>query len=200
MILLVLAAFARVAWGLGAEDLWWDESLTLQRAESALLPLLRNEIVLADGLSQVVSIDQHPFFYFLVQGFLLRLAGDDEYMLRFVSAAAATTLMVPVAYAFAALYVRRGVFPRMAPFWAALMATVSPFLLWFGQEARPYALWALLAMLSTYALLRAGEPDHVEDAQAAAVRWPWIAGYVATVLMFLQRTITPSSCCRSMPC
>lgn len=184
LILLALAAFARVAWGLGAEDLWWDESLTLQRAESALLPLLRNDIVLADGVSQLVSTDQHPFFYFLLQGLLLRLAGDDEYVLRFVSAAAAT-LMVPAAYAFAALYARRGVFPRMAPFWAALMATVSPFFLWFGQEARPYALWALLAMLSTYALLRTDEPHRSEDARVAAVRWPWIAGYVATLVMFL---------------
>ena len=144
------------------------------------MPLLKNEIVLADGVSQVTSTDQHPFFYFLAQAVLLRLAGSEEYALRFVSAAAAT-LVVPVAFAFAMLYVRREVFPRTSPPWAALLAAVSPFFLWFGQEARPYALWALLALLSTYLLLRAAErPDE------KAVRWPWIAGYVAALAMFLS--------------
>ena len=152
LLLLMLFAFARIAWRLGAEDLWWDESLTLQRAESSLFPLLKNEIVLADGVSQVASTDQHPFFYFLAQAVLLRLAGSEEYALRFISAAAAT-LVVPVAFAFARLYVRREVFPLASPPWAALLAAVSPFFLWFGQEARPYALWALLALLSTYLLL-----------------------------------------------
>ena len=92
LLLLILIAFARVTWQLGGEDLWWDESLTLQRAESSLISLLKNEIILADGLSQIASTDQHPFFYFLVQALVVRLAGNDEYTLRFVSAAAATLL------------------------------------------------------------------------------------------------------------
>jgi hypothetical protein len=179
LLLLILVAFARITWNLGAEDLWWDESLSLQRAESALLPLLRNQIVLADGRSLLTSIDQHPFFFFLLQAILLRSAGNDEFVLRFVSDAA-STLMVPVAFSFAALYVRRGVFPGTSPAWAALLAAISPFFLWFGQEARPYALWALLALLSTYLLLRA-----TEQTMPQAVRWPWVAGYVATLLMFV---------------
>ena len=177
---MILLAFARITWQLGSEDLWWDESLTLQRAESAWLPLLQNHIVLSDGVARLTSIDQHPFFYFLVQGLLLRIAGDEEFALRFVSAAAAT-LMVPVTYAFAALYRRRGVLPGTAPVWAALLTATSPFLLWFGQEARPYALWALLTVLSTYLLLRAAEPYDGET-----VRWPWIAGYAVTLLMCLS--------------
>lgn len=179
LVALILAAFGRIVWGLGAEDLWWDESLSLQRAESSLLPLLKNEIVLADGVTQVTSTDQHPFFYFLVQAALLRLAGNEEFALRFVSAAS-STLMVPVAFVFAALYARRNVFPGTSPLWAALLAAASPFFLWFGQEARPYALWAMLALLSTYLLLRAtGRPLQ------QTARWPWIAGYAATLLMYL---------------
>ena len=179
LLALILVAFARISWNLGSEDLWWDESLTLQRAESAWLPLLKNHIVLADGLSLLTSTDQHPFFYFLLQAVLLRFAGNDEFALRFVSGASAT-LMVPVAFAFAMLYVRRNVFPATAPAWAALLAAVSPFFLWFGQEARPYALWALLALLSAYMLLRASE-----TLKQQTVHWPWVAGYVVTMLMFL---------------
>lgn len=179
LLLLILFAFARIAWNLGSEDLWWDESLTLQRAESRLLPLLKNEIVLADGRSTLTSTDQHPFFYFLAQAVLLRLAGDDEFVLRFVSASA-STLMVPVSLVFAMLYVRRGVFPNTAPLWSALMAAVSPFLLWFGQEARPYALWALLALLSTYLILRATEQPRERDGRRL-----WAAGYAVTLAMFV---------------
>jgi mannosyltransferase len=179
ILLLVLVAFTRVAWQLGGQDLWWDESLTLQRAESSLVPLLKNEIMLADGLSQVISTDQHPFFYFLLEAIFLRLAGNDEYAVRFVSTAA-STLMVPVALVFAALYVRRGVIARTGPAWAALLAATSPFLLWFGQEARPYALWALLTLLNTYLLLRAAETS-----RQSASRWPWIVGYAGTLGMLL---------------
>ncbi|MFN2201188.1 MAG: hypothetical protein ACK2UO_08275 [Caldilineaceae bacterium] len=179
LLLLILIAFTRVAWQLGGEDLWWDESLTLQRAESGLIPLLKNEIVLADGVSQMVSTDQHPFFYFLLEAILIRLAGNEEYVLRFVSAAA-STLMVPVALVFAALYVRRGVIARTGPAWAALLAAISPFLLWFGQEARPYALWALLALFNTYLLLRAAEASRRNERS-----WPWIVGYAGTLVTLL---------------
>ena len=41
LLSLVLVAFARVVWQLGDKNLWWDESLSLQRAESGLLALLR---------------------------------------------------------------------------------------------------------------------------------------------------------------
>ncbi len=176
ILALTLLAFAHVALGLGAKDLWWDESLSLQRAEQGLFPLLRGVLLLRDGFTDQVTIDQHPFFSFLLQGALIRLAGDSEYALRFVSAAAAT-LMTPALYALGRLYARRAVIPPAAALWAALLAALSPFLLWYGQEARPYALWALLAVLTTHALLVATEGGR------HARRW-WIA-YAALLPMFL---------------
>ena len=173
----ILLAFARVTWELGGKDLWWDETLSLQRAESGLLDIVRGRLVMSDGLTQVATTDQHPFFFFLLQGLLLRLAGDSEFALRFVSAAAAT-LLVPGMWVFARRLRRADVFPAAAPAWAALLAAISPFFLWYGQEARPYALWGLLALLSTYLLLR-----WVQTEQQA---WPWLAGYAATLAMFLS--------------
>jgi uncharacterized membrane protein len=173
---LTLTAWLRVTWRLDAKNLWWDESLSLQRAESALLPLLRGDLVISDGLAQVTTIDQHPFFYFLLQGGLMRLAGDDEFVLRFVSAAA-VTLLVAVMWVFGRAFVRRGAAPRAAPLWAALLTALHPFLLWYGQEARPYATWALLAVLSTYLLLISLEPKH-------RLRWRKV-GYAATLVCFL---------------
>lgn len=176
LLAVILLAFAHVALGLGFKALWWDESLSLQRAESSLGPLLRGVLVIQDGVDRFDSIDQHPFLFFLLQGILIRLAGESEYALRFVSAMAAT-LLAPSLYVLGRLYARRGVMPAQAALWAALFGAISPFFLWFGQEARPYALWGMLAVLVTYLLLAA-----CEDRPRA---WAWRVGYGATLLAFL---------------
>lgn len=180
ILLLILGAFARVALGLGAKSLWWDESLSLQRAESALGPLLRGTLLIQDGFVSVPTTDQHPFFSFLLQAILIRTAGNSEYVLRWPAAAAAT-LLVPALWALARLLVRRGVAPQGTPFWAALLAALSPFFLWYGQEARPYSLWALLTVLSTWLLFAAIESGE-EEARAPARRL-WLGYAVVTLLM-----------------
>ena len=148
LFLLILVAFGRVLWQLDAKNLWWDESLSLQRAESNWLDLILGRLYLYDGITRDVTYDQHPFFFFIVQGILVRLAGESETVLRFPSVMAAT-LLVPALWRFARLLARRGIMATSAPLWAALLAAVHPFFLWYGQEARPYALWATLAIIST---------------------------------------------------
>lgn len=134
-------------------NLWWDESLSLQRAESPLPALMVGTFTFDDGLVVTQSTDQHPFVYFLVLGGLIRLAGESDFVLRFPSALAAT-LLVPMAWAFARLLERRRLAPRGTAPWAALFMTLNPFLLWYGREARMYTLVPLLALLSAYCLLR----------------------------------------------
>jgi 4-amino-4-deoxy-L-arabinose transferase-like glycosyltransferase len=176
LLLLILAAFGRVLWQLDAKNLWWDESLSLQRAESAWIDLILGRLYLYDGLTFDVTHDQHPFFFFIVQGILLRLAGESEVVLRFPSVMA-VTLLVPAVWSFARLFVRRGIMAAGAPLWAALLAAGSPFYLWYGQEARPYALWAVLALISTYCLVRA--TDRTEEKARS-----WWIGYAISALMF----------------
>jgi hypothetical protein len=172
----VLLGFARVSWQLDAKNFWWDESLSLQRAELSLWPLLRGELVLKDGFSEMLTIDQHPFFSFLLQAIMVRLAGIDEWVVRFPAAAAAT-LLTPALWALARRLVQHQVAPTATPGWVALLAAVNPFYLWYGQEARPYALWALLAVVSTYWLVAALASD----------RWRGrdLALYAATLFAFL---------------
>src|SRR5690554_3770746 len=93
LLLLIVVAFGRVLWALDAKNLWWDESLSLQRAESGWLDLILGRLYLYDGLTYDVTYDQHPFFFFLVQGILLRLAGESEVVLRFPSVMAVTLLV-----------------------------------------------------------------------------------------------------------
>lgn len=149
----MLLAFTRLVWRWDTKNIWWDESLSLQRAESPLPALLTGTFTFDDGFTLSTSTDQHPFLYFLALGGLIRLAGESDLVLRFPSAAAAT-LLVPAAWAMARLLARRHVVPPATPLWAAGLVALNPFLLWYGREARMYTLVPLLALLSTYWLLR----------------------------------------------
>ncbi len=158
LLLLILFAFARLVWRLDAKNLWLDEGFSLQRAESSWPDLLRGVIPITDGVDSVDTIDQHPFGYFAALGLMLRFAGKSEFALRFPSVVAAT-LLVPACWAFARRLARRGVLPPTAPAWAALLAALNPFYLWYGQEVRMYASVALLAVVSTYFLWCAAEAE-----------------------------------------
>jgi hypothetical protein len=113
-------------------------------------------LYLYDGVTSDLTYDQHPPFFFLLQALLLRVAGESETVLRFPSVMA-VTLLVPAVWSMARRWSLRGVVATSTPLWAALLAALHPFYLWYGQEARPYALWATFAIISTYALVRATE-------------------------------------------
>lgn len=176
LMALLLLAFAHAVILLDAKDLWWDESLSLQRAEENLPNLLRGVLVIKDGFSELPTIDQHPFFSFLVQRLLISTAGDSVFVLRYASALAAMLFAAGV-YLWARWLERRSLAPAATAWWATALAAVNPFMLWYGQEARPYALWAALALIATYLLLRATESERLH--------WRWLAAFVVVELLFV---------------
>ncbi len=177
LLLPILVAFARLTWQLEAKNLWWDESLSLQRAESAWGALLAGRILISDSLTAIPTVDQHPFGYFVLLGFFVRLAGESEFVLRFPSVMA-STLLLPGLWALGRLFVRRGVLPPPAAPLALFLAAGSPFYLWYGQEVRMYTLTALLAVLSSYTLLRWAEAE-------PAIRSRRLAVYIGVTAAFL---------------
>ena len=178
LVLLILLAFARLVWRLDAKNLWLDESFSLQRAESGFGAIIHNVILISDGVQTIQTIDQHPFAFFALLGIAIRLLGKSVFALRFLSVAA-VVLLVPVCWAFARRAERRGVAPPATPMLAAFLAAVNPFFLWFGQEVRMYALVALLAVLSTYLLLRWAEGG---DRRSSNL---WLLGYFMTLALLL---------------
>ena len=152
LLCLILVSFTRLVWELGAKNLWLDESFSLQRAESSWPALIQGLLIITDGEHQIPTIDQHPFAYFAFLGAMVRAAGQSEFAIRFPSVIA-STLMAPAAWALARRLERRAAVPPSAPLWIASLMALNPFYLWYGQEARIYALVALLSVLSTYVLL-----------------------------------------------
>jgi hypothetical protein len=179
LLLLILLAFARLVWRLDAKDLWLDESFSLQRAESSWGSIFLNAMPISDGAETVQTIDQHPFAFFVLLGVAVRLLGKSEFALR-LPAVAAATLFVPICWALARRLTRRRCVPAPAPAFAALLAAVSPFYLWYGQEVRMYAQVGFLAVLSLYLLLRWAE------AVDRRSRNLWLIGYLVALAVLLS--------------
>jgi len=177
----ILLAFARLVWKLDAKNFWWDESLTLQRAESEWWPLLRGTLLEHDGFNTRATTDQHPFLYFALTSILIRVAGTSEFVVRFVSVMAAT-LLVPTAWAFAQRMVQQKLAAQTTPTWAAGFVSINPFLLWYGQEARPYTLWPLLALIATYFLVRLVAESSLKEPVARR----YFAAYLIALFLFLS--------------
>jgi mannosyltransferase len=127
-------------WGLGSQSYWYDEWLTTEATAGGLGDVLRH-VARREGITPP---------YFLVMWVWARLFGDGEVALRTFSAVCGVAT-VAVAYGIAR---ELGRSRRVAGAAAALVA-VSPMLVWYSQEARPYSLVALVGGLSVLAFARA---------------------------------------------
>jgi mannosyltransferase len=98
---------------------------------------------LFDTLSAVVHGERSPPLYYVLVWTWSKIFGTGEVGLRSLSALFGT-LTVPLAYAAAATL---GSSRRVALFAAAFVA-LNPYLIWYSQEARSYALMVLFAALA----------------------------------------------------
>jgi mannosyltransferase len=156
--LTVIAAFLRFS-TLGAQSYWYDEAITVDLIHRSL----PNMLAAIPG-----SESAPPLYYVLAWGWA-RLFGLHETGLRSLSAVFGTAT-VPAAYAAARVFVSR----RSACFTAALVA-VSPFLVWYSQEARGYAMLVFFGTLSVAFLRRASE---------TRAGW-WLAGWALSSALAL---------------
>lgn len=155
LIVLLMGAFALRLHKLGTKSLWSDEGLTLRRAEQPIGLVFQNVNLLPMGPDyqdgselEVVRVpDLHPPLYFLLMHVWVQLAGKSEFALRFPSVVA-STIALPLLYALG-----RSLMNRETGLWAALLGAISPFFLWYAQEARMYSLLVVLSLASVLALL-----------------------------------------------
>ena len=143
--LILLLAFALRAYRLGAQAIWWDESLSLYRATRDLATILGNTIT----FQNTVTYDTLPPLYFVFLHAAVAAFGTSEFALRFLSLAV-NVATIPLLYVTAKRWLSRDV-----AFVAAFLGALSPFYIWYSQEARPYALVLFETLLAVYALTRA---------------------------------------------
>jgi hypothetical protein len=137
-LVVALAAVLRFR-GLGHQGLWYDEAVTgwLVRAP------------LGQMLEVLPRSESTPPLYYVLAWLWVRALGDTDVGLRSLSALAGV-LTVPVAFAAA-----RNLATTRVALVAALLVAVSPQLVWYGQEARCYALLVLTTTVALWLWTRA---------------------------------------------
>jgi mannosyltransferase len=135
-LLIVAGGFALRLYGLGAQSLWYDETVSAYLASQSIPDLIAH-----------TARDIHPPGYYLLLHVWTRLAGSSAFALAFFSLACGV-LLIALTYALAHRLLGRGV-----ALWSALLVAVSPYNLWYSQEVRMYTLGAVLGMLALWCAL-----------------------------------------------
>jgi 4-amino-4-deoxy-L-arabinose transferase-like glycosyltransferase len=136
LVILLLAASLRF-YRLDAQSFWNDEGNSARLSERTI-----------DLIVEGTASDIHPPGYYLLLHYWRAIFGHSEFALRALSAVAGLALVL-----FTYLLGRR-LFDQATGLMAAFLGAVSPFAIYYSQEARMYALLGALAAASTYLLVR----------------------------------------------
>jgi len=137
--LVILLAFVLRIYRLDTQSLWGDEGWAVYHASQGSISRV---------VAEAYHAGNHPPLYFLNLAFWMGVAGRSEFSLRYLSLLF-SVLTVPAVYALGRRLEGRGV-----GLLGALLQALSPYAVYYGQEARMYAQMALFVVLSTYFFLR----------------------------------------------
>ncbi len=133
LLLILFFGYALRLYKLGAQSLWYDETVSAVLAQKAVSDLIAH-----------TARDIHPpGYYLLLRGWTL-LAGDSEFALAYFSLLFGALLIAAV-YALGQLLLNKHV-----ALWAAGLAALSPYNVWYSQEVRMYTLGAFLGVMVVY--------------------------------------------------
>lgn len=173
-----VAFLLRVA-TLGRQSLWRDEVDAIRFSSWTLAELV-------NGLVRVGH--NGPLFFLLLRPWRT-LTGDSEFALRYPSALLGT-LLVPLGFILA----RQLRLSRRAGVLLGLLLATSPYLVWYGQEAKMYTLLAALVLLAFIAYLKAlagpGSMPAGSVNSGRPVVW-WVVFVAATSLSFYTHILSP---------
>jgi 4-amino-4-deoxy-L-arabinose transferase-like glycosyltransferase len=177
--LLFLASVLRL-YRLTAQSFWADEGNSVSLAQRSLYLVTRG-----------AAYDIHPpLYYYLLWGWI-RIFGDGEFAVRALS----VVLGVALVYITWLLGCRLG--DRRIGLIAAFLAAISPFQVYYSQEARMYILAALLGALSAYFFVQLLEKASSEQSHRLLLSIGWVlttAGglythYSFPVIILLQNAV-----------
>ena len=118
--------------------IWVDEAISIHQAHMSLSGMLHN----------LRATDNHPPLYFLLLWVTVRVLGSGDLAVH-VPTIIAGTLLIPAVF-----ITGRELFDRRTGVLAAALTAIAPLLVWYSQEARPYAFFMLLATLAVWAQMR----------------------------------------------
>ena len=160
IIAIIILAFALRIYRLDHQSIWYDEGVSIYFANQVLKDLVAG-----------VSTDNHPPLHFFILHFWLKLAGQSEFSVRFLSLISGV-LSVPVLFRLG-----RELFNQRVGLLAAFLLSISPFHVWFSQETRMYTLAALLGLNSVYTFVLL-----LKQGANPGRRYLWLSYVITSVL------------------
>lgn len=157
LLLIVILAFGLRLYRLGAESLWYDETVSLLLAGKSLPALVAH-----------TAGDIHPPGYYLLLHLWIRLAGRSEFSAAFLSLFFGL-LLVPLTYRLAVRIWDEGTGQL-----SALLVAISPYHIWYSQEVRMYTVAAVLGLgvlMAVLSLLSTGSPFRARLPSLPGSRW-----------------------------
>jgi mannosyltransferase len=153
-----VVAFLISLWGINDPSFWRDEAATIAAIKRPL----------GDLIKMLGNVDAVHGAYYLMMWPIEHVFGAGELVLRLPSAVA-----VAIGAAFVAAIGRRLISP-WAGLAAGLLYAVLPVVSRYGQEARSYAMVMMVAVISSYLLVRvlASEPQRQRR---------WLVGYGVSI-------------------
>jgi len=160
ILLPLLLGFGARLYGLTFHSLWLDESASIHLASFPLFEIFQQGMSLQEP---------NPPLYHLTLHLWVRVFGSGEAAVRLLSVFLGTLYLPPI------YLLGRRLLSRRVALLAALLAAINPFLVWYSQETRMYALVATLSLWSLYCFVRALDTP----------RWYWWAAYVVITVASL---------------
>ncbi len=130
-VVLILGIVIRI-WGLGEKSLWIDEMYSY---------LFSYQKSILESYSAMFA-DLSPPIYYLILYVWIKLFGSSEFMLRFPS------FLAGIASVFFIYFATKKVFNKQIALGAAILTGLSPVMLYYSQEARPYSLFAMFSIIT----------------------------------------------------
>lgn len=133
LLAILLLSLGLRLYRLGDQPIWWDEGHAIWAARQSLYETTR-----------ITAHDVHPPLYLWLLHGWLRLAGESEFAVRYLSLIGG---MLTVALIYV---VARRLIGRRAALLAALLLSTARFHIWWSQETRMYIWAAFWGLLSVY--------------------------------------------------
>ncbi|MBN1249574.1 MAG: glycosyltransferase family 39 protein [Anaerolineae bacterium] len=166
-LLTVLLAYLLRTVTLDAQSFWMDEIQAFYFIDHPFM----------ETVKMLISPEENGPLYFLLLWPWQRLTGPSDFAVRYLSNLC-SVLTVAAMWQLVRTWFSR----RVAGLTSVLLA-ISPYAIWYAQEAKMYALHMLLAALSTLLLVRAAvrtAPRH-QGPRSAPKAWPLWLGYGVTL-------------------
>jgi len=144
LVLILSLAFALRLYHLPVKEMWYDEAFAVLYAEKGLASIVYGTVTPVEG----AAADIHPLLYYFFLHSWMGI-GQSPFIVRFPSVVVGL-VSICLVYRIAG-----ELFDTKVGLLAAVLAAISPFHIWYSQEARMYSLLCLTSLLSIYIFVKA---------------------------------------------